>query len=45
MAGRIGARLVFLIRLCVDRFHVLVDLLDDHAEARELLGIVLLLRL
>ena len=40
VAGCIGVRLVFPVGARMDRFHVLVDLLNHHPQARVFLGLV-----
>ena len=44
VAGGVGARLIFLVGLRVDRLHVAADHVDDAAQLGDFVGLVLVLR-
>ena len=44
VAGGVGARLIFLVGLRVDRLHVAADHLDDAAQLGDCVGLVVVLR-
>ena len=44
VAGGVGVRLIFLVRLRVDRLHIAADHVDDAAQLGDLIGLVIVFR-